>query len=132
MMPISGRIRWSVRILFVLLVLLTAGWAIEVLRNWDEVSARPVRLAYLICDVTLVILAGFIATFGMKAGKGWAFALFPFVLGALLYATAHNVFYVLWDNYFGIPWIVAFLLLAAVGAYVLFALKAVRSESFGG
>jgi hypothetical protein len=49
-------------------------------------------------------------------------------LGALLFDTAHGVFYLLWDNYFGVPWIVAFAALIALGIYVVYAIRVVQAN----
>jgi len=113
----------SVNILFVILVLLALGWVYGVIANWNEIVSRPVRLAYIICDFTIVIPWGFIAGFGIKRGKRWAYSLFPFVLGALFFDTAHGIFYLIWDNYFNIPLVVAFLLLLLLLVYTVSALR---------
>jgi len=110
------------------LALLVLGWAFGVLRNWDQIVSRPVRLAYIICDFTIVIPLGLIAGFGLKAGKRWAYSLFTFVLGAFFFDTAHGVVYLIWDNYFGVPLPIAFLLLLVLAVYVVYALRAVNAE----
>ncbi len=118
----------AVNILFVALVLLGLGWVGGVLFNWDQIVSRPVRLAYIICDFGFVIPVGFVAGFGLKRGKRWAYSLFPFVLGALLFDFAHGVFYLIWDNYFGVPWIVMFVLLIVLIVYSVYALRSVDAE----
>jgi len=115
-------------ILFVLLILLALGWLFGVVHNWGEIASRPVRLAYLICDFTIVIPSGLVSIWGLRNGRRWASLPFVFALGALLFDTAHGVFYLLWDNYFGVPWIVAFVVLIALGIYVVYAIRVVQAN----
>src|SRR5687768_12532860 len=117
----SKQLNLAVNILFAVLILLALGWVWGVFANWDEIASRPVRLAYIICDFLFVIPVGVAAGIGLKRGKPWAIPLFPLALGALLFDIAHGVFYLIWDNYFGIPLWLAFVLLAAVVAYTVFA-----------
>lgn len=124
----SKQLNLAVNILFIVLALLALGWAWGVFANWDEIVSRPVRLAYIICDFLFVIPVGVIAGVGIKRGKPWATALFPLALGALLFDIAHGVLYLIWDNYFGIPLWMAFILLAAAVAYTVFAMRALMSR----
>lgn len=41
---------------------------------------------------------------------------------------AHGVFYLIWDNYFGIPLAVAVLMLAVLMGYVVFAMYALAER----
>ena len=123
----SKQLNLAVNILFVVLILLALGWGWGVVANWDEIASRPVRLAYIICDFLFVIPVGFIAGTGLKRGRPWARALFPLALGALLFDVAHGVLYLIWDNYFGIPLWLAFVLLAVTVSYTVFAVRAVIS-----
>lgn len=123
----SKQLNLAVNILFVVLVLLALGWVWGVFANWDEIASRPVRLAYIICDFLFVIPVGVIAGIGLKRGKSWARSLFPLALGALLFDIAHGVLYLIWDNYFGIPLWLAFVLLVVTVAYTAFAVRAVMS-----
>ncbi len=41
---------------------------------------------------------------------------------------AHGVFYLIWDNYFGIPLAVAVLMLAVLMGYVVFAMYAIAER----
>ena len=125
----SKQLNLAVNILFVMLILLALGWAWGVFANWDEIVSRPVRLAYIICDFLFVIPVGVIAGVGLKRGKPWAVALFPLALGALLFDIAHGVLYLIWDNYFGIPLWMAFILLAAAVAYTVFAVRSLMSRA---
>ena len=125
----SKQLNLAVNILFVVLILLALGWVWGVIANWDEIASRPVRLAYIICDFLFVIPVGVIAGVGLKRGKPWARALFPLAIGALLFDVAHGVLYLIWDNYFGIPLWLAFVLLAVTVAYTVFAMRAVMSPS---
>jgi hypothetical protein len=122
----SKQLNWAINILFVLLILLALGWVWGVISNWDQIVSRPVRLAYIICDFLFVIPAGLIAGFGLKRGKPWANSLFSLALGALLFDIAHGIFYLIWDNYFGVPLLVAFILLLVVIGYVIFAIRALE------
>lgn len=125
----SKQLNLAVNILFVVLILLALGWVWGVFANWDEIASRPVRLAYIICDFLFVIPVGVIAGVGLKREKPWARTLFPLALGALLFDVAHGVLYLIWDNYFGIPLWLAFVLLAVTVAYTVFAMRAVMSPS---
>jgi hypothetical protein len=125
----SKQLNLAVNILFVVLVLLALGWAWGVFANWDEIVSRPVRLAYIICDFLFVIPVGIVAGLGLKREKPWAAALFPLALGALLFDVAHGVLYLIWDNYFGIPLWMAFILLAAAVAYTVVAMRALMSRA---
>lgn len=123
----SKQLNLAVNILFVVLILLALGWVWGIVSNGNEIASRPVRLAYIICDFLFVIPVGVIAGIGLKQGKPWARALFPLALGALLFDIAHGVLYLIWDNYFGIPLLLAFVLLAVTIAYTVFAMRAVMS-----
>jgi hypothetical protein len=125
----SKELNLAVNILFVLLILLALGWVGGAIFNWNEIVTRPVRLAYIICDFLLVIPLGVAAGIGLKRGLVWGRMLFPFALGALLFDIAHGIFYLIWDNYFGVPWIAAFVLLLVVIAYCVFALRALMQSS---
>lgn len=120
--------RRSALILMVVLALLAVGWIYGALTDWAAISSRPVRLAYVICDFGLVLPAGFAAALGLRAGRPWAVPLFAFTLGALAFDVAHGVFYLIWDNYFGIPWAVAAGLLLVTLAFAAYGLVAVRPE----
>ncbi|GIV60545.1 hypothetical protein GQ464_007735 [Rhodocaloribacter litoris] len=124
----SKRLRIAVYVLWGLLGLLALGWIYGVATGWDEIVSRPVRLAYIICDAGLVIPLGVVAGLGLRRGRTWAPALFALALGALLFDVAHGVFYLIWDNYFGIPLWLGFVLLAVLAGYVVFALKALWTE----
>ena len=120
------QLRIVVYVLYGFLALLALGWAWGAATNWEEIASRPVRLAYVICDFALVIPLGVAAGWGLLQRKAWAFFLFPLALGALLFDVAHGVFYLIWDNYFGVPWIVAFALLLTLGVYLVMAFRAVQ------
>lgn len=120
----TKQLNWAVNILFVILVLLALGWVWGAVSNWGEIESRPVRLAYIICDFLIVIPLGVAAGLGLKRGHAWATPLFPLALGALLFDIAHGVFYLIWDNYFGIPLWLGFVLLAATVGYIAFAVRA--------
>jgi hypothetical protein len=120
----SKRLKIAVYLLYAILIFLAVIWIFGVMRNWEAMQEKPVRVAYFLCDYTIVIPLGFIAGFGLKAGKRWAHYLFVFVLGALLFDTAHQVYYLFWDNYFGVPLVFAAVLLLAVVVYTVFAFKA--------
>jgi peptidoglycan/LPS O-acetylase OafA/YrhL len=119
----TTRLNRTVNILFVLLALLALGWIGGVLFNWQEIESRPVRLAYIICDFLLVIPVGVVAGIALRRGKSWAKMLFALALGALLFDIAHGVFYTIWDNYFGAPWIFMLVLLLVVAAYTVYAMR---------
>jgi hypothetical protein len=126
----SKQLNLAINILFVLLILLALGWVYGVIANWDQIASRPVRLAYIICDFLLVIPVGFAAGIGLKRGKPWANTLFALALGTLLFDIAHGMIYLIWDNYFGIPMLVGFLLLLVLIGYTIFAIRALeRAES---
>jgi|FLYN01.1.fsa_nt_gi hypothetical protein len=128
----SKQLNLAVNILFVLLALLALGWIGGVIFNWQAIASRPVRLAYIICDFLLVIPVGLAAGIGLKRGKPWADSLFTFALGALLFDIAHGIFYLIWDNYFGVPWLIALILLLVVVGYTVFAIRALeRAEQAG-
>jgi hypothetical protein len=122
----SKQLNLAINILFVLLILLALGWVYGVIANWDQIASRPVRLAYIICDFLLVIPVGFAAGIGLKRGKPWANTLFALALGALLFDIAHGMIYLIWDNYFGIPMLVGFLLLLVLIGYTIFAIRALE------
>jgi hypothetical protein len=122
----SKQLNWAINILFILLVLLALGWIGGAITNWNAIASRPVRLAYILCDFLIVIPLGFIAGVGLKRRKSWADSLFSLALGALLFDVAHGIFYLIWDNYFGIPWIAAFLLLLIFIGYTIFAIRALE------
>ena len=122
------QMKLAVNILVILLVVLTLSWVFGALLTWDAIVSKPERLAQLISDSPFIILAGFAAIFGLRAGKRWAPALFAFSLGAFVYATARTVAYLIWDNYFGIPWAIAFIALLILTAYAVFAMKSVVAE----
>ena len=124
----SQRLKLAANILLVLLVVLTLSWVFGILFTWNAIASNPERLAQLISDTPFIILAGFVAVFGLRAGKRWAPALFAFSLGAFVYATARTVAYLIWDNYFGIPWSIPFIALLILTAYVVFAMKSVVAE----
>jgi hypothetical protein len=117
-----------VYILYAFLALLALGWVWGAATNWDEIASRPVRLAYIICDFAIVLPAGIAAAVGLQKDRPWAYTLFPFVLGALLFDTAHGVFYLLWDNYFGVSQVIPFGLLVALAIYTYAALRAVQDR----
>ncbi len=122
----SKQLNLAVNLLFVLLVLLALGWIGGVIFNWEAIASRPVRLAYIICDFLIVIPVGIAAGIGLKRGQPWANSLFALALGALLFDIAHGIIYLLWDNYFGVPWIVALLILLVVVAYTVFSIRALE------
>lgn len=120
-------------LLLVILALLALGWAYGVLTDWQAIADRPVRLAYLIADFGLVIPLGVIGAVGVLRRRAWSAPLFAVALGALLFDIAHGVFYLIWDNFFGIPWAVAFGLLLLTLAYVALGVRAlIRSAAMRG
>jgi hypothetical protein len=123
----SKQLNNAINILFVVLVLLALGWVWGVISNWNEIVSRPVRLAYIICDFLIVMPLGFVSGWGLKNGKPWAKTLFPLALGALLFDIAHGIFYLIWDNYFGVPLFLAFVLLIVFIGYVVYAMRALNS-----
>ena len=100
------------------------GWIGGAIFNWPAIVQRPVRLAYILCDFSLVIPLGVIAGIALKRGLAWGGSLFALALGALLFDIAHGVFYTIWDNYFGVPWGVMLALLLVVIAYTVYAMRA--------
>lgn len=118
-------------LLLVILGLLALGWVWGVATNWPEIVSRPVRLAYIICDVAFVIPVGVAAALGVLRRKTWALPVFTLALGALLFDVAHGVFYLIWDNYFNIPLPVAFALLAVTAGYVAWATRLVIARITG-
>jgi len=126
----SRQLNLAVNILFGLLILLALGWVWGAISNWEQIASRPVRLAYIIVDFLFVIPAGFAGGIGLKRGKAWANSVFALALGALLFDIAHGIFYLIWDNYFGVPLLVAFIFLLVLIGYVIFAIRALeRAES---
>ena len=121
----TKQLKFSVYTLFAILAALAVAWGFGVLRNWDGMIERPTRAAYFLCDVTIVIPVGIIAGCGVLAEKRWARYLFVFVLGALLLDTAHQVYYLIWDNYFGMPLEYFVILYAVVAVYCIFTFAAV-------
>ena len=113
----------AANIFFILLVVLTLSWIIGALFTWDAIISKPERMAQLISDTPFIIATGFAAVFGLRSGKRWAPALFAFSLGAFVYATARTVAYLIWDNYFGLPWGISLLALLILTAYAVFAMK---------
>jgi hypothetical protein len=123
----TKQLNTAANILLVVLVLLALGWVYGVIANWGEIESRPVRLAYIICDFLIVIPVGLAAVYGLKRSRPWGGAVFALALGALLFDIAHGIFYILvppYDNYFGLPWPLALLLLAVVVAYTVYAVRA--------
>ncbi|NOG51714.1 MAG: hypothetical protein HND48_21515 [Chloroflexi bacterium] len=87
------------------------------------------RLAYIICDLFLVIPLGVAGGYGLKRGKSWGGPVFVLALGVLLFDIAHGMFYLIWDNYFGIPLWLGFILLAVLIVYTAFAIRALMQSS---
>jgi hypothetical protein len=121
----TKQLKFSVYTLFAILGMLALAWIFGVTQNWQGMIERPTRAAYFLCDVTLVIPLGVIAGVGVLAEKRWARYLFVFVLGALLFDTAHQVYYLIWDNYFGAPMTYFIILYIIVAAYCIFTFIAV-------
>jgi hypothetical protein len=118
----------AVNVLLVVLILLALGWVWGAVNNWDEIESRPVRLAYIILDFLFVIPVGLAAIYGLRQGKSWGGTLFVFALGALLFDVAHGVFYLIWDNFFGVPLPLAFVMLAVLVAYTVYAIRALEQS----
>lgn len=121
----TKQLKFSVYALFAILALLALAWVFGVMENWDGMIERPVRAAYFLCDATLVIPLGIAAGIGVLKDQRWARYLFIFVLGALLFDTAHQVYYLIWDNYFGLPFAYFLALYALIAVYCVFAFVAV-------
>ncbi len=124
----TKRLKWSAWILLVMLALLAVGWAYGAITDWPAIADRPVRLAYIIGDFGLVIPLGVAGGVGLLKNARWAGSVFTLAVGALLFDVAHGVFYLIWDNYFGIPLAVAVLLLAVLMGYVVFAMYALAER----
>ncbi len=114
-------------ILLILLVALTLVWIGGIATSWAAIAARPERLATLVADVSAVIIPGFVAVFLVWRGGPRAHLWYVLVLGTYLYAVVHNVAYLLWDNYFGVPLAVAIVLAVVFAGYVVYAVRAIRS-----
>src|SRR5262249_46683847 len=89
--------------------------------------ARPVRVSYFLSDVTVVFPLGLWAGIGLLLGHRRAARAFLLVLGALVFDTAHQVYYLFFEDYFGVPLWSAAALLAVVAGYALFAYRAVAA-----
>jgi len=115
-----------VAVLLVSLVVLTLVWVGGILTDWRGIAARPERLATLVADVTTVIVPGFIALGLVRLARPRARLWYVLILGAFLYAVVHNVAYLAWDNYFGVPLVAAVALAVVCAGYVVYAVRAVR------
>jgi hypothetical protein len=117
-----------VAVLLALLAVLTLVWVAGALRDWSAIAARPERLATLVADVTTVIIPGFVALVLVQLARPRARLWYVLVLGTFLYAVVHNVAYLAWDNYFGVPLAVAVAGAVIFAAYVVYAVRAIRDE----
>jgi hypothetical protein len=79
-------------------------------------------------DLTILFPLAIAAIIGLSKNRVWGRRLFLLTLGALLFDTAHQVYYLFWDNYFGMPWMVAALLLAVMIGYAVFGYYAVTAR----
>ncbi len=113
-------------ILLILLIVLTLVWIGGIATSWGAIAARPERLATLVADVSAVIVPGFAAVFLVWRGGPRAHLWYVLALGTYLYAVVHNVAYLLWDNYFGVPLAVAVALTVVFAGYVIYAVRAIR------
>ncbi len=122
----------SVAIMFGLLLLVSIGWVFSITRNWSEIVSRPSRVSQLVADVLVMIGPGLIAVIGMWAHQRWAHSLFVLVLGASLYATVFNVYYLRLDNYYSVSWFIPFAFLLVFIAYLIISLRALHKDGDGG
>jgi hypothetical protein len=120
---VSYPLRVPAILLLVILGLLALGWVYGAATNWEAISSRPVRLAYIIADFGLVIPIGVAAAIGLLRGARWGGPLFALALGLLLFDIAHGVLYLIWDNYFGIPIPAGFGLLAVTLVYTWYGIR---------
>ena len=120
----TAKLRTAVYLLFAILAILAAAYVYGVGTQWREMVARPVRACYFLSDLTVVFPLGLAAGVGLLGGRRWAAHLFLVVIGALVFDTAHQVYYLFFEDYFDVPLWSAALLLAIVVGYAAFAYAA--------
>src|SRR5215831_8855787 len=90
---VTAKLRTAVYLLFAILAILAAAYVYGVGTQWREMVARPVRACYFLSDLTVVFPLGLAAGVGLLGGRRWAAHLFLVVIGALVFDTAHQVYY---------------------------------------
>lgn len=117
--------RIAVWILILILAGLIAAYVYGMVTQLDEMTERPVRISYFLADVTVLFPLALVAIIGLFKGRAWGRQFFLLTLGALLFDTAHQVYYLFWDNYFGVATIASVSLLVVIVGYVAFAFYAI-------
>jgi hypothetical protein len=115
----------SVWILIFILVLLASAYVYGLSSQLSEMINRPVRITYFISDIIILYPLGVAAIVGMFKSKIWGRRFFLLTLGALLFDMAHQVIYLMWENYSGLPIIVPVILLVIVLVYAVFTYYAI-------
>ena len=119
----------TVILLAVALLALTAAYIYGVGTQWEAMLARPVRTSYFFSDLAVLYPLGIAAIVGMARNTRWGRKMLLLTLGAFLFDTAHQVFYLFRDNYFGLPLALAALLLGVVAAFTIFGYRAVSHNT---
>jgi hypothetical protein len=119
----------TLALLGVIMLTLTAAYVYGVSTQWEMMKARPVRIAYFVGDLTVLYPLAIVAFIGMIRRRPWGRRFMYMTIGALLFDTAHQVYYLFGDNYFGASHLVKVLLLAVIIAFSIFAYYALTQPA---
>lgn len=110
----------SIWILVGILVLLSSAYVYGVGWQLQEMIALPVRISYFMTDLAILYSLAIATIIGMFKQKEWGRKFFLLTLGALLFDMAHQVCYLIWENYSGLPLIIPIILLLFIVGYAAF------------
>ncbi|MGE3801819.1 MAG: hypothetical protein AB7H80_12440 [Candidatus Kapaibacterium sp.] len=110
----------SIWILVGILVLLSSAYVYGVGSQLQEMIARPVRISYFLTDLAILYPLAIATIVGMFKRKEWGRRFFLLTIGALLFDMAHQVCYLIWENYSGLSLFIPVILLTLIIGYAGF------------
>ena len=119
-------------ILSMMLALLLVAYSYGLTTQWDQMTERPVRASYFFSDLLVLFPLGIASIVGLSRRKSWSGHIYLLTLGVLLFDMAHQMFYLFFDNYFGVPLYVPVMVMAIVIVYSIYGSRVIFKQNFYG
>ena len=117
-------------LLSLVLALLLMAYSYGLTTQWDQMTQRPVRASYFFSDMLVLFPLGIASLVGLVRRKRWSGHIYLLTLGVLLFDMAHQMFYLFFDNYFGVPLYVPIMVMAIVIVYSIYGSRVIFKHSF--